>query len=66
MNIEDDDYEGADYGVFGDVNCTPMPRYRLSSRDIAEINRLRKEQEMQNRTSCEFNRYLIDLYNLGK
>ena len=63
MNIEDDDEEEADYGVFGDANCTPMPRYRLSSRDLAEMARWKKLREAEIRTSREFNSYMIELFN---
>ena len=67
MNFESDEECTADYGVFGDnacscSSCRAIPR-QLSQREINERRRHREKQERDRRTSSDFNRYMIDLYN---
>lgn len=70
MNIEDDDYCTADYGVFGDNNCACSScRPPIPKRDLAGEKRtaaLRKIKEREDDTSRAFNLHLITLYNEGR
>ena len=68
MNIEDDDYCTADYGVFGEKNCEcsscrpPIQIYipsRRGGKTYAE------KLERERRASQEFNSHMIYLYNRG-
>jgi len=60
MNIEDDDYCTADYGVFGHLSCgcsmcnPPLPK--------AYAARMKPRFD-EERISRDFNLHMIDLYN---
>ena len=67
MNIEDEDYCTADYGVFGDLNCTcsscrpPMPKRDPAQEKQVAAQRRKSEREAE--TSRAFNSHMINLYN---
>lgn len=55
-----------DYGVFGDAG---MPRYippPPSKADLERAMRLRRQRERDRRTSSDFNRHMIDLFNAAR
>jgi len=61
------DYDGEgpdpDYGVFGDAGMELPPRPMPSAADIARRERQIESAEREARTSRDFNRYMIDLFN---
>lgn len=63
MNIEGDDSEESDYGVFGDINCRPIIPSPLSARELAERSRFSKKREAESSVSRDFNSYMIELFN---
>lgn len=71
MNIEDDNYCTADYGVFGNNNCNcslcqpPVPK-PTSAYDKMISARLQARRENERKVSSNFNSYMIDLYNQAR
>lgn len=63
MNTEDDEGPDPDYGVFGDAGqprvIPPMP----SAYELRRAALERQRREAGRKTSQDFNRHMIDLYN---
>lgn len=67
MNYDADEECTADYGPFGNNSCgcsacNPPPR-KTSQADRLRDERASRKREADRKTSSNFNRYMIDMYN---